>query len=362
MDNSESLKELFRHFHSDGLHNISDLTDVEEILDIVGAQYKVALCRLMMATLEGEPWEDADNSHIYFDNPTQTEIRPSAFPGLPESYRCQPGDSRGVVRINPDGSVIPFGVVGSQYGVVQNAHIVTDALKLIEISEGEVLGLSHAGTYDEGRKFYVASQAKSLTIDIGAYSETFHRSVEYGTSHDSELSFYTLFSFSDPHTGLVIEHVRVKRRHSRKVIDAVQSSQETLKNLQKISDEIVSDVTQLSQIQLPLDSDTFKKLLEICTIACTKRIKNLTTEEEQMRRVQIADSIKKAFSSSHRDKRGSNGWALYTAYLEIDDQTIKEVLARKRSSTSLHENATSSSSYGQLRQDTRHALLGIAKR
>lgn len=132
--------------------------------------------------------------------------------------------------------------------------------------------------------------------------------------------------------------------------------------MQEISDEIVGDVAQLAQNQLPLDSSKFNELLDLCAAACTKRIKNLTTEEEEQRRLQIRKSIEQAFSLRHSRRRGSNGWALYTAYLEVDDQTIQEMLSRKRSRPSLHEHATSTPAYGQLRKETRHALLGKARR
>lgn len=357
MDTPESLKKLFRYFYSDGEFDISGLSDVNEILEAAHARYDVVLCRLLMASLDGEVWTDSADSRLYFDQPSMKEIRPSEHVGLPESYQCVPGDARGVVRIDPDGRATSFGVVGSQYGVIQNAHLVSGALKLVEDSDGDLVGLQCAGTYDGGRKFYVSSRASTLTVDIGAYSEHFHRSVEYGTSHDSELGHYTLFLFSDPHTGSVLEHVLVKKKHTRRVWNAVSESQDALKQLRETSDALVKDVQQLAGIQLPPDSQRFGELLEVCAESVCGRIRDSSTDDHEDAKA----SIKRLFLENHRNRRGSNLWALYTAYLEVDDQVLKGELSRKRSVPSLHQSSITSQTYGDIRRKTRSRLLKAGK-
>lgn len=353
METPGSLKKLFRYFYSDGEFDISGLSDVNEILDAAQARYDVVLCRLLMASLDGEVWTDSANTRLYFDQPSMKEIRPSRYVGLPESYQCVSGDARGVVRIDPDGRAMSFGIVGSQYAVIQNAHLVSGALKLVEDADGELVGLKCAGTYDGGRKFYISSQATALTVDIGAYSEHFHRSVEYGTSHDSELGHYTLFLFSDPHTGCVLEHVLVKKRHTRRVWDAVSESQDALKQLRETSDALVKDVQQLAGIQLPPDSPRFRAMLADCAESVCSRIRDFSSDDLE----DATASIKKLFLENHRNRRGSNLWALYTAYLEVDDQVLMSELSRKRSVPSLHQSSITTQTYGDIRRKTRSKLL-----
>ena len=126
-----------------------------------------------------------------------------------------------------------------------------------------------------------------------------------------------------------------------------------MQTLRRLSDELIEDVRKLAEIQLVPNSDAFRKMIAVCTAAVRSRMSKPSADQIES----VRKSLEDAFMNDHRNRRGSNGWALYTAYIEIDDQIMRRLLSRKRSVQTLHQYSISVEKYGEVRRNTRKDLL-----
>jgi len=83
-----------------------------------------------------------------------------------------------------------------------------------------------------------------------------------------------------------------------------------------LSDVLTIQIKEMAQIQLPPESEVTKRLMSFCLthLIAHQKItpRNREGYEYQLRELYLSDE--------HSGRRGYNGWALYTAFVALDDR------------------------------------------
>ena len=286
------IDELIHGLRNSRAISIEGLLDVRSILVTSRSNYRIGLGRLAVTDVFEELVFNPDGSKLMLD---ELKIAASQIthPGnLPEKIPVKVGGQHAVVRINEDGTMTPFGVVGSQYTVVQNESIVLDALAVVDSSEN-IAQLAYAGNGLGGRVFFVGVHFPPFSVSIAAHEEVFNRSMLIYSGHK--------------HFSNVNERTSVAAANYRK--------------MKALSDALLSDVQLMAQVQLPPKSPVTVELIGECAKASLTQNK-LTDKNIEDLSLRIKDCY---LSERHSGKRGFNGWALYTAFAEVDDENRARV-------------------------------------
>jgi hypothetical protein len=337
------------------IHDVSRCDGVEEILMASGSDYHVGIGRLMIADTDGSVLMQPDGTLVSLDTPDLETVERSTVDFLPESYKCKSGDYRITVRENRDGSKVPFEVVRSQYSVTQNEELVNDALELVSSSGDAGSALIYAGNYEKGRKFFVGSSIGDLAIDIGAYRETFVRTIEFATGHDRSLAHWTTYRYANPDTGVSLETIVKPEKHYRKVGRRVDLVVEVLQTVRADSAVLVDEVQQLAKIQLPRKSDKFALMLGMCAKVIVPDSAKKPAHKVREEREIVESAIRDMFNlERHSGMRGANGWALYTAFVEA-----RLEIENSASGVSPHHRHLKSAATSESNRNLRRELLKI---
>lgn len=340
---------LLNQLHSKYAFDVYGMTDIESILKASKSDYLVGLGRLALAGVDGKIVENLNGRRIFFDTLRETTREVENFYHLPEQIVSEPGGSHGVVRIDPDGMVQPFGTVGVQYTVVQNREIVRDALDIVENSEEEAL-LVYAGNYRGGRVFFAGIRFAPLVVKVGSFQEMFHRHLVVYSGHDGNLAHHCASRFDDFDAPGVIDWDCRRRKHYSGVKDRVSEAMQNLKQMKKTSDALAKDVISMAQIQLPPESEISQRIMEYCA---SKIHSNSTASPSRMkfRRQRLQELY---ISADISGKRGYNGWSLYRAYIALDEETRH--YGGEDASFKLMQNIN----YGKFRSEVRLRILGLS--
>jgi hypothetical protein len=307
-------KELLQWLGARQAVNVEGLTEVEDILKKSHSNYQVGLARLALTDVHKNVLLNQRGEKLMADTLKNSQY--DTEPGvLPETLPALPGGKHATVRIDPDGELEFFAVVGSQYTVVQNETLVLDALEIARLSENEGY-ISYAGNFRRGRVFFTAVGFDPITVDIGSHKETFNRSLVVYYGHDGELAHHFGYRFEDIDTGQVLGWHVESNKHYSKVQNRVETAAGKVKSMKYLSDVLTLQVKEMAQIQLPPESEVTKRLMSFCLSHLTtdKKITSRNREgyEYQLRELYLSDA--------HSGRRGYNGWALYTAFVALDDR------------------------------------------
>jgi hypothetical protein len=327
--------------------NVEGLTDVREILEASHSNYRVGLGRLALTDAFGGIVTDGADEKIMADI-LKPRVEPFPLPGeLPEKLPAQPGGVHASVRINPDGEMMMFGVVGSQYTVVQNESIVRDAQEIATASEGEGR-LVFAGNYRGGRVFFAGVGFEPVSVDVGSYKETFRRALLVYLGHDGTLAHHYGYLFEDIHTGHVWHWFFEKKKHFSQVQDRVSVSTGKVRTLNYMSDVLIREVQEMATIQLPPNSEVLASLVDVCARSVTTQNKANAKQLEEFK----AKIMSAYLNSQNSGRRGCNGWGLYTAFIEVDD-VVRHRIEGNESGLKLMQKRQ----YVDSRNKVRHAIM-----
>ena len=314
------IDELIHGLRNSRAISIEGLLDVTSILVTSRSNYRIGLGRLAVTDVFEELVFNPDGSKLMLD---ELKIAASQIthPGnLPEKIPVKVGGQHAVVRINEDGTMTPFGVVGSQYTVVQNESIVLDALAVVDSSEN-IAQLAYAGNGLGGRVFFVGVHFPPFSVSIAAHEEVFNRSMLIYSGHDGNWAHHCSFRFEEPGSGSVLDFVSIKSKHFSNVNERTSVAAANYRKMKALSDALLSDVQLMAQVQLPPKSPVTVELIGECAKASLTQNK-LTDKNIEDLSLRIMDCY---LSERHSGKRGFNGWALYTAFAEVDDENRARV-------------------------------------
>ena len=135
------------------------------------------------------------------------------------------------------------------------------------------------------------------------------------SGHDGDLAHHFGYRFEDIHTGQVVGWEVESNKHFSQVQNRVETAAGKVKTMKYLSDVLAIQVKEMSQIQLPPESDVTKRLMSFCVSHLTTHNKLTSRSKEGF--VQRLQELYQ--SDAHSGRRGYNGWALYTAFVELDD-------------------------------------------
>jgi hypothetical protein len=337
---------LLNQLHSRYAFSVYGMTDIESILRVSRSDYRIGLGRLALAGVDGSIVKNPDGGHVFFDVVRRITVGQGEDTRLPGRIDSDPGGSHGAVRIDADGSIRAFGTVGVQYTVVQNSEIVRDALDIVENSEEEAV-LVYAGNYRGGRVFFVGIGFEPLVVNVGSFRETFHRHLVIYSGHDGNLAHHCASRFDDADLPGVIHWDSSSRRHFSGVKDRVSEAMKNLKRMKVLSDQLAQDVTLMAGIQLPPESSTTSSLIDFCA----SKIFSTGTASDSVLNYRRRRLKEIYMDSTFSGRRGYNGWALYRAYVALDEET------RNSGEDDGALKLMQKTNYGRLRIEVRHRIL-----
>lgn len=326
--------------------DVSGVSDADEILKMSRSDYAVRLGRLALADLDGKIVQNSDESHVYFDTP-QEHLYKKQLPGpLPDQILSKIGGHHGVIRIDSDGLITPFTVVGVQYTVIQNKEIVNDALAIAEQSD-KIAEVMYAGNERGGRVFFAGLGFVPLEIIFENFSEKFDRHLVIYTGHDGSLAYRTGWRFDDADAPGVIDWSTDRKKHYSHVKDRVAAAQDNIQKMKELSDNLVNEVRALAEVNLVPDKPSTEALIN----ECAELIANCSTRSHMLIKDNKAKLRDLYMSAEYSGRRGYTGWALYRACATLDEHL------RESGEGSPSLRLMTNESYGNSRRLVRQRIL-----
>lgn len=322
-----TIERIFRNLKTSSAARIDGLTDPDEILTACWSDYQVCVTRLVAADTYGIPISAA-NGLVLFDVLTNPSITRAETPALPLGISSLVGGSHGIVRIDRDGSVTPFGTIGVQYTVTPNRELVEDAQKFLDHPESSA-GLVAAGNEHDGRVFYVVLgldpvvMANHVPPSSPVHSESFDVGIGLFTGHDGSLPFHTVFFIQDPLTGLIYERDEIRIKHFSKANERRRENINFLEyRVKERTTKFIEEVKYLGDMKLTDGSEALDRHIEVCVMAFS--------EIGKRRKEYVREEIRRLFlSASHAGTHGLNAWALFTAFVEFTAVEVGESVPGK---------------------------------
>ena len=223
------------------------------------------------------------------------------------------------VRINPlTGAPQVLGILGSNYGVVQNREIMDKAYAVVGAAEGSAY-VDTAGVILDGRRFFAYVRLEDLVVDPVGIADTIERGLAVYTSHDGTVS--ATFAFTDIRAvcrntitfGIENATRLFKAKHTSNVLSAMDEAQKVLGVSTEWAEQFKAQSERL--LRVPFNNDRFEAILK-----ATFPLAPNPTDRQVKSNKKTHAHIRGIFANERNSANfGESGWTMYNSIVEYLD-------------------------------------------